>query len=176
MDRVPLPPVQRTRTGFRMNLDTEERDLIHRLLGELRSLLTEPEPIPDDPTSPGVPDDRMKRLFPTAYHQRRDQEMDDEFRRLMRDDLVASRLAGLDLIDDVLAPTDDEPPHLTEAQLMAFLQALNGVRLVLGTMLDVSEKHDIDDIGDDHPLVGEYHLYDFLSWVLDASVRAAMSR
>lgn len=174
MDRVPRPPVQRTPTGYRMNLDVEERELIHRLLGELRSLLTESEPLSVDAAADGEPDDRMKRLFPTAYHQRRDQEMDEEFRRLMRDDLVASRLAGLDLIDGVLAPTDDEPPHLTEAQLMAFLQALNGVRLVLGTMLDVSEEHDIDDIDDDHPLVGEYHLYDFLSWVLDASVRAAM--
>ncbi|MEO6126006.1 MAG: DUF2017 family protein [Ilumatobacteraceae bacterium] len=176
MARVPLPPVQRTATGFRMNLDTEERELIHRLLGELRSLLTESESVESgEPTVDGPVDDRMKRLFPTAYHQRRDQEMDDEFRRLMRDDLVASRLAGLDLLADVLAPHDDEPPHLTEAQLMAFLQAVNGVRLVLGTMLDVSEEHEIDDIDDDHPMVGEYHLYDFLSWVLDASVRAAMS-
>lgn len=162
-----------------MNLDVEERGLIHRLLGELRSLLTDSQPVTENPEisddTPGVADGRMKRLFPTAYHQRRDQEMDEEFRRLMRDDLIASRLAGLDLIADVLAPADDEPPHLTEAQLMAFLQALNGVRLVLGTMLDVSEEHDIDDIGDDHPMVGEYHLYNFLSWVLDASVHAAQS-
>jgi len=172
MARIPLPPVQRTATGFRINLDVEERELIHRLLGELRSLLTEPHA---DADGTGPVDDRMRRLFPTAYHQRRDQEMDEEFRRLMRDDLVASRLAGLDLLADVLAPADDEPPHLSEAQLMAFLQALNGVRLVLGTMLDVSEEHEIDDIGHDHPLVGEFHLYDFLSWVLDASVRAAMS-
>jgi len=172
MARIPLPPVQRTAAGFRINLDVEERELIHRLLGELRSLLAEPHA---DADGAGPVDDRMKRLFPTAYHQRRDQEMDEEFRRLMRDDLVASRLAGLDLLADVLAPADDEPPHLSEAQLMAFLQALNGVRLVLGTMLDVSEEHEIDDIGDDHPMVGEFHLYDFLSWVLDASVRAAMS-
>ena len=32
---------------------------------------------------------------------------------------------------------------------MAFLQAINGLRLVLGTLLDVSEEMDLDDIADD---------------------------
>jgi hypothetical protein len=42
-------------------------------------------------------------------------------------------------------------------------------------MLDVDEDHDIDDITDDNPLVSEYHLYNFLSWLLDWSVRAIQS-
>ena len=129
--------------------------------------------------SPGEPDDgedlRLRRLFPSAYNQPADHELDVEFRRLMRNDLITSRLAGLDLIADSLAPKDLAAPELTETQMMAFLQALNGVRLVLGTMLDVSEEHDIDDVSDNHPMVGEYHLYDFLSWVLDSSVRAVQS-
>ncbi len=163
--RLPRPPVQKTRNGFRINLDMEERELIHRLLGELRSLLTQPD----------VGDERLRRLFPTAYHERGDREYDEEFRRLMRDELINSRMAGLDLIAGALAPAESSPAELTEAQMMAFLQALNGIRLVLGTMLDVTEDHDIDDVGDDHPMVGEYHLYNFLSWVLDSSVRAVQS-
>ncbi len=164
LGRPPKPAVQRTRRGFRINLDIEERDLINRLLDELRSLLTAP-----------AGDDRLRRLFPSAYHQPQDREFDEEFRRLMHEDLVASRIAGLDVIADSLRPTDTGHPELTEAQMLAFLQALNGVRLVLGTILDVSEDHDMDEIGDDHPMVGEYHLYDFLSWVLDSSVRALQS-
>lgn len=129
-------------------------------MAELRTLLLGPND-----------DDRMRRLFPTAYHQQGDREMDDEYQRLMREDLVASRLVGLGVIDECLGAGKNSVA-LTEAQLLAFVQALNGVRLVLGTMLDVSEEHDLDEIDDDHPLVGEYHLYAFLSWVLDWCIRA----
>ena len=161
MARKPKPPVERIISGFRLNLQAEERDLIRRLMGELRSLLLGP---PDD--------DRLRRLFPTAYHQEVDRAMDDEFQRLMRDDLVASRLRGIDLVDEFLLAAAKNSAKLSEAQLLAFVQALNGVRLVLGTMLDVSEEHELDDIADDHPLAGEYHLYAFLSWILDWCIRA----
>lgn len=166
MARAERPAVQRTRKGFRINLDPEERDLIHRLLGELRALLTSPD---------NAADDRLVRLFPTAYHQVGDRAMDDEYQRLMRDELVTSRLLGLDVVADSLVASGSQAAELTEQQMTAFLQALNGVRLVLGTMLDVGEDHELDDVADDHPLVGEFHLYDFLSYVLDAAVRALQS-
>ncbi len=162
MARSFKPPIERSGNEYRVNLDIEERDLIQRLLTELRALLADPDEA----------DDRLTRLFPPAYHQAGDSELDDEYQRLMREDLLTSRLKGLDMIDGVLGTASRKGPTLTEAQMSAFLQALNGIRLVLGTMLDVGEDHDIDDIGDDHPLVGEYQLYDFLSWVLDWSVRA----
>ena len=63
-------------------------------------------------------------------------------------------------------------PPLVEQQVLALAQALNSVRLVLGTMLDVSEDHDPDDVADDDPMVGEYHLYGFLSWLLEWTVRS----
>ena len=50
---------------------------------------------------------------------------------------------------------------------MAFMQSVNAVRLVLGTLLDVGEDDELSE--DDGP---EHHLYGYLSWVLDASVRA----
>lgn len=159
--RKPKPPVERTGITFRLNLQEEERDLIRRLMGELRTLLLGPSD-----------DQRMRRLFPAAYHQQGDREMDDEYQRLMREDLVASRLVGLGVIDECLDTAGKNSASLTEVQLLAFVQALNGVRLVLGTMLDVSEEHDLDEIADDHPRVGEYHLYAFLSWVLDWCIRA----
>jgi len=46
------------------------------------------------------------------------------------------------------------------------------VRLVLGTLLDVSEAHDPEDVGDDDPMVGEHHLYQFLSYLLEVAVQA----
>ena len=171
MDRAPKPPVERVGRQFRINLDIEERDLIQRLLDELRQLLNEPV----SSTPGGTGDDRLRRLFPTAYHQAGDRELDDEFQRLMHEELQTSWLMGLDVVDGFLTDTSKSARKLSEQQMLAFVQALNGVRLVLGTILDVSEDHDFGDVDDNHPMVGEFQLYDFLSWVLDWSVRALQS-
>ncbi len=161
MARKPKAPVERIASGFRLNLKVDDRELVVRLLRELRSLLLGP----DD-------DERLRRLFPTAYHQEGDRAMDVEYQRLMREDLVASRLTGLGLVDECLGEATNDTARLSEPQLLAFVQALNGLRLVLGTILDVSEDHELDDIDPDHPLAGEYQLYAYLSWLLDWCVRA----
>jgi hypothetical protein len=56
--------------------------------------------------------------------------------------------------------------------MTSFVQSINGLRLVLGEMLDVSENADPDDIADDDPNAAEHHLYNFLSWLLDWAVQA----
>ncbi len=154
---VPKPPIEHTRKGYQLHLDVEERDVLRGLLGQLRDLLLGPS---DDPV--------LRRLFPAAYHLPEHAEHDAEYQRLMREDLVASRLASIELVDGALQST----APLTESQVMALLQAINGLRLVLGTLLDVSEELDLDDIRDDDPHVGEHHLYSFLSWLLEWTVRA----
>jgi hypothetical protein len=151
------PPVERYRSGFRINLDDEERALVLRLLGELRDLLTGPD---DHPA--------LARIFPTAYHRPEDLDLDGEYQRLMREELVASRLTGIEI---VVRAFDAKPPLAAE-QLHAFMQAVNGIRLVLGTVLDVGDDHDPDLVDDDDPQVGEHHLYGFLSWLLEWTVRA----
>lgn len=151
------PPIERVGDGFRINLDPDERQLVLRLVHEMRTLLMGPS---DNPA--------LARVFPAAYHQPVHAELDAEYQRLMREELVASRLAGIGMIDEALSST--EP--LTEAQLSALMQGLNGLRLILGTVLDVDEDHDADLIADDDPQVGEHHLYVFLSWLLEWTVRA----
>ena len=151
------PPIERTKQGYRINLDPEERELLLRLIGEMRSLLMGPS---DNPA--------LKRVFPAAYHQAVHAEFDVEYQRLMREELVASRLAGISMIDEALNSNDP----LSDAQLEALMQGLNGLRLILGTVLDVTEEHDPDLIDDDDPLAGEHHLYVFLSWLLEWTVRA----
>ena len=86
----------------------------------------------------------------------------------MRDELVASRLAAMQQVDDTLRA--QEP--LSEETMFGLLQSLNSLRLVLGTMLDVGEDHHPDDVGDDDPMLGEHHLYQFLSYLLEAAVQA----
>jgi hypothetical protein len=151
------PPVERVRNGFRINLEPDERELVHRLLNEMRMLLMGPS---DNPA--------LTRVFPVAYHQPAHAEMDAEYQRLMREELVASRLAGISVIDEALSAK----PPLTEAQMSALMQGLNGLRLILGTVLDVTEDHDPHLIPDDDPQAGEHHLYVFLSWLLEWTVRA----
>lgn len=154
------PPVERTKQGYRINIDERERDVVRHLLEEMRSLLLGPN---DHPA--------LKRVFPAAYHQARHAEQDAEYQRFMREELVASRLAG---IETVMTALTAKPP-LQEAQLLALAQALNGVRLVLGTVLDVSEDDDPDDIDPDDPLAAEHQLYGFLSWLLEWTIRALSS-
>jgi len=146
--------------GFVLRLNVEERALVSRLLDELRALLT-------DPVDPAM----TARLFPVVHPDRPDQE--EEYQRLMRDDLVTSRLAGIETVKGVLAGTSKKVTF-TEDQLVAFMQAVNSVRLVLGTMLGVSEDDD-EDTTANTPIVPEYQLYAYLSWVLDSAVLALNS-
>lgn len=151
--------VERTASGYVINLDREELDLIARLMAELRDLLTA-----DDPGVAPL----LRRLFPPAYLAADDAEAEAEYQRLMREELVASKLESLTTVESALrsgAPLDDAGMH-------ALLQSLNSVRLVLGTLLDVGEDHDPGAVRDDDPMVGEHHLYTFLSWLLDACVGA----
>jgi len=155
--RAFIPPVQRVRDGYAINLGDDERQLITRLLTELSQLLMGES---DDP--------RLVRMFPPAYHLADDADADAEYQRLMREELVASRLTGISTVNAAL----QSPGPVDEESMVAFVQAINGLRLVLGTMLDVSEDLDPEDIDDDDPLAGEHHLYSFLSWLLDWAVRA----
>lgn len=161
MSASPLAVIERVGDGFRLNLAQEDRALLVRLMSELHSLIEE---------SGDGDDPRLARLFPLAYHQPEDAEKNDEYQRLMRDDLRSSRLGSIDIARERLQA--DRATAMSENDLMAWMHSLNSVRLVLGVILDISEEHDEDDIGDDHPLVREHELYSFLSWLLDASVRA----
>jgi hypothetical protein len=152
-----IPPIERVRDGFAFNIGDDEKQLVTRLLNELGQLLM---------GESGDP--RLVRIFPPAYHLEDDADADVEYQRLMREDLVASRLSGITTVNAAL----ETPDPVGEEAMIAFVQAINGLRLVLGTMLDVVEDHDPDDIDDDDPLVGEHHLYNFLSWLLDWAVRA----
>ncbi len=155
--RAFIPPIERVRDGYLFNIGDDERQLVARLLTELSQLLMGEA---DDP--------RLIRMFPPAYHLADDADADAEYQRLMREDLVASRLSGITAVNAAL----QQPGPVDEEAMVAFVQAINGLRLVLGTMLDVVEDHDPDDIDEDDPLVGEHHLYNFLSWLLDWAVRA----
>ena len=59
-----------------------------------------------------------------------------------------------------------------EEQLVAFMQSVNAIRLVLGTMLGVTDDPDVDEVDEQIESSPEYHLYAYLSWLLEHCVRA----
>ena len=151
------PPVRRARDGYALNIDHDEVDLLRRLLDELRGLLVDPAASPDALTT---------RLFPPAHPD--DPEQEAEYQRLMRDDLVTSRLAALDVVDEALAANR----HLADDEITRFMQSVNSLRLVLGTMLGVTDDPDADEVSAGYEDSAEYQLYGYLSWLLEWTVRA----
>lgn len=152
-------PVRRAGDGFVVDLGDDETMLVRRLIGELRELLTD-----DEPSDEAVA--LLARLFPVAYPD--DDEMEAEYQRLMREELVQSKLAAFDIVDAVL--TDDAP--IDEGRLVAVMQSVNTIRLVLGSMLDVSDDPDAEEVADGFEDSPEYALYGYLSWLLEWCVRA----
>jgi hypothetical protein len=138
-----------------MELPDEERELLRRLLPQLRSLVAGEDP----------GDGRTRRLHPPAYTD--DTDADADYQRLMREDLVASRMAAVDAVEASLDATE-----VDEQQLLAWLGSVNNLRLVLGTVLDVSEELEIGELPEETPDVEAYALYAYLSSLLGEMVDA----
>jgi hypothetical protein len=147
--------------GLRLTIDDHSRKVVVHLLGELRQEV--------DAAKAAAPEqigDHMKRLFPSAYHD--DAKLNDEYRRLTHADLADSHIAAIDDAVKLLAPGR----VIGTDELERFVRALNAMRLVLGTVLDVSE--DDDDDTDDPANGGvsspQREVYDYLGWLLHATL------
>ncbi len=106
--------------GYTVYLGDDERALLSALPDQLEALVR------------GGPSDATTRLFPPAYAT--DAEQEAEYRRLMGDELVRRRIEAAAVLRDTVGRD-----RLTEEELHAWVGVLNDLRLVLGTLLDVSE-------------------------------------
>ena len=146
--------IERTGDGdFVLRLAEEERALLRRLPADLRSLL---EDAPGDPA--------LRRLFPPAYEDEREEAA---YRELMEDELLEGRRRSLRILADTA-----EADRLTGEQAQAWLTALNDLRLVLGTRLEVSDGTLLEDLAEDDPRAPELALYAYLSWLQEQLVEA----
>jgi hypothetical protein len=153
---IPGRRIRRTRRGtFELRLPKVERELVASLVAQLRSVLTSQD-VTTDPAT--------RRLFPSAYAD--DPVRDEEYRELVHDDLLAGRLAALDVVDATVRSTT-----LTEEEVLTWMGAINDLRLVLGTRLDVSEDMDVD-IDPSDPEGQALAVYHYLSFLLDSIVDA----
>jgi hypothetical protein len=149
--------VRRNRDGdFEVRLPEAERELLHTMVGALRAALDG-----DVRAEPA-----LRRLFPPAYAEAAEQEAEAEYQEMMHDELLASRRAALDVLEATAART-----RLDEPELLAWMTALNQLRLVLGTRLDVSEDDPpFPDPGD--PTAALHEVYHYLGVLLEAVLDA----
>ncbi len=156
-----MPParVKRVRGGrFALRITAAERDVLRSLPAQLRDLLAERDVAAN-------PD--LRRLFPTAYPD--DPEKAAEYDGMVRDDLMAERLAAIEVMERTI-----DSDKLSEEELLAWLSAINDLRLVLGTRLDVPEDLSELDVRPGDPRAESLALYAYLS-ILEEDAVAALS-
>jgi len=143
--------------GFDLRIPRSERNVLRALPDQLRTLLDEGD----------TQDPALRRLYPSAY-------LDDpvaaaEFDGFVRDDLTEQRMKAI----DTMARTMDSA-HLEEEEVVAWLAAINDLRIVLGVRLAVTEESEPEDFQDDEGTHGSYALYAYLS-ILEEDIVEALS-
>jgi hypothetical protein len=139
-------PVRRNKNGtYAIKITDDERQLLHELPGELVKLLES-----------GDDDRSMYRLFPRAYENDLGRQV--EYDRLMRDDLQTRHVEALRVLEETA-----DAKEITEEQADNWVRALNQLRLVLGTRLDLTDDTTEEDFPTDGPTAGAYALYSYLT-------------
>ena len=148
--------VRRTRRGdFELRLTDAERELLRSLPAQLR------EALPSGDAAVG-------RLFPPAYADDADREA--EYRHMVQGDLLQEHVQALRVMEETI-----DERRLSQEQLSAWLAALNDLRLVLGTRLDVTEETYEREMDTQDPSTAAYGLFFYLGWLEEQVVEALAS-
>jgi uncharacterized protein DUF2017 len=149
-----LPRFRQTPAGdITVALAPHEREALRELAGAVRALVAEDVDAPS-----------LRRLFPPAHD---DPQLQAEYSELTRAQLKRGREQALDVMQ---ATVDQDVLSADEAD--AWLRALNDVRLVLGTRLDVTEDFDWDALDRDDPRAPDLAAYAYSSWLQEQLVEA----
>ena len=134
-----------------MRLPREERAVLSALPGQLRDALAEDEP-------------SVYRLFPPAFQD--DPVANLEYHGLVGESLLDGKLEALRELERTA-----HAEHLSEPELECWLGAIESLRLVLGTQLDVSDETyaTFDPSDAEAPRLALYH---WLSWLQEEVVQA----
>jgi hypothetical protein len=144
--------IRRRKGYYEIRLPEPERALLRSLAPQMRELLSSDDPVLD-------------RLFPVAYPQ--DEDRETEYRLLVRDELRSSHEAALTALEE-----HADAERLDDEQLNAWMRALNEVRLVLGTRLDVTEEGGERPTEPEDPRTAAFAVYDYLTWLQGTIVEA----
>lgn len=97
-----------------------------------------------------------RRIFPVAYNNSPEMEMD--YKQLTREPLNNHHEENLDTFENTLYNSE-----LTMDQALSWIGALNNMRLILGTALDVKEDQVFPS--EDDPNYEGYVVYDLLTYL-----------
>lgn len=143
--------LRRARDGsWQLRLPAAERDLLRSLPSQVRQLIA-------------AGDDCTRRLFPPAYAD--DAAGERDYREMVGDALIASHQASLRTLESSV-----DAEMLDDEQLNAWLGALNDLRLVLGTRLEVGE--DLEPLPPGDPRTPAMATYAYLSMLQEQMVQA----
>ncbi len=115
-------------------------------------------------TALGSDDPSLRRLFPPAYPD--DEAAEAEYRSLVGAGLLDGRRAALQTLERTA-----HAETLTAAELEGWLGALETLRLVLGTQLDVDDEIGLGQIDETDPDAPRLALYHWLSWLQEDVVQ-----
>jgi hypothetical protein len=141
---------------FGWELAKNEREVLTHIAKDFRALLAAETPS-SDPS--------LQRLFPPA---RTDDPIEElEYERKVGDALLAGKLEQLTVLERCVGSR-----VLTEDDVLACMRAVNDLRLVLGTRLDVREDSDPSEFAGDPERRSTFELYAYLSWMLESLIDA----
>lgn len=143
--------------AIRMELEPFEVELLRSLHEELRARLVESGE--DDPV--------RARLFPPAVPE--DGAVDAEVRALIHDDLLQSRLEGLDELAALLdrggrTARGKLRVDLEEEEPALVLGVLNDIRLAIGVRVGI-DRLDRDSLDEDDPAAHSVAVMDHFAWL-----------
>jgi hypothetical protein len=151
-----------------LKLDAAEQGVLSQLFDQMAELL-------DDPDSHANPDPlaqllnmggstqisedpALARLFPDGYSD--DEHASADFRRFTEQDLRAQKVIALATVRGTLADWSGKA-SIDAIQAQDWLKALNDLRLVLGTRLEITDEAETDFEADEPGI----HLYNYLTYL-----------
>lgn len=160
----------KSRLGGKLTLElvAAELDVLSQLFDQMADLLEDPEgELDSDPLAKLLnmsgstqisEDPALARLFPDGYSD--DEHASADFRRFTEQDLKAQKVVALDTARESLKDWQGKS-SITQQQALDWLKALNDLRLVLGTRLEITDEHD-RDYDSEEP---GFHLYNYLTYL-----------
>ena len=151
-----------------LKLDDAEQGVLSQLFEQMAELLNDSESeTSSDPLAKMLnmsgstqisEDPALARLFPDGYSD--DEHASADFRRFTEQDLRAQKIAALATVRAALGGWTGKST-VSAQQAQDWLKALNDLRLVLGTRLEISAEVDTDFDLDEPGM----HLYNYLTYL-----------
>ena len=151
-----------------LKLDDAELGVLSQLFEQMAELLEHPESEAGaDPLAKMLnmsgstqisEDPALARLFPDGYSD--DEHASADFRRFTEQDLRAQKRAALITVRDCLHDWTGKS-SITAQQAQDWLKAINDLRLVLGTRLEITDEIETDFEADEPGI----HLYNYLTYL-----------